>query len=832
VFGGCGEIAADRPGPLVTALVSAIVRGAHRRRALVLSVIATALAASIAGVGRLSFDSDILSLLPQDGRVITAFRMFVGKFGGLDQLAVVFTAPEGHTISEYEDEVDAWVGALRQAPEIEQVDAGVIDRTRDVGWLGDRQLLLLTPGQLETALSRFTPAGMATAVAARRDLLAVPSPEVTALVQQDPLGLFDLAREAGARTQAGLNIGADQAGYVTSDRRARLVMARPTRPPFDAAFSRALDRRLKDITASLTGQSPLDEGGDTRPPLLVEFAGGHRIAVETETVVKQESIFNTVGALTLILPLLFLVFRSVWLVGVGSLPSALALVLVLGALGFAGARLSAASTGAAAMLFGLGIDGVVLLYVAHRQALARGLIGHPTAPIEGPSVSMLIGMLTTAATFYGLAFVDFPSLRQLGLLIGHSMVACAVLTLVMVPALLPRGIPRRAPACLVMPRLASWIVRRRLAVLVGAAIVTAGLGVAAFGVRVDPTLDRLRSTTEAARLEQSIGPAFGLPANVYVVVAGGRDLDALLRDNERLAARLAADLPDLAFEPATRLLPSSTAQEKTMARVGAANLSVGEIRASLARERDAAGFTPGAFDPFLARLPALIDPAQRLDYDDYVAHGLGDLVGRFAVRDGDTWWLATYVFPENAAEAARVQAVVDAVDPAQTLTGLPLVNADLAGRFLPDFFKGLGIGTALVVLLVVAAFRDARLSVLALLPTVIGLIWTAGVLAIAGVVLDLFAIFAIVTFVGIGVDYGVHLVHRYHEHRDATRAAAELAPVILVAAAITLFGYATLITSSYPPLQSIGVVSTISVVALAGASLLVLPALLWRSGDS
>jgi hypothetical protein len=190
------------------------------------------------------------------------------------------------------------------------------------------------------------------------------------------------------------------------------------------------------------------------------------------------------------------------------------------------------------------------------------------------------------------------------------------------------------------------------------------------------------------------------------------------------------------------------------------------------------------------------------------------------------------VFPENAAEAARVQAVVDAVDPAQTLTGLPLVNADLAGRFLPDFFKGLGIGTALVVLLVVAAFRDARLSVLALLPTVIGLIWTAGVLAIAGVVLDLFAIFAIVTFVGIGVDYGVHLVHRYHEHGDATRAAAELAPVILVAAAITLFGYATLITSSYPPLQSIGVVSTISVVALAGASLLVLPALLWRSGDS
>ena len=77
-----------------------------------------------------------------------------------------------------------------------------------------------------------------------------------------------------------------------------------------------------------------------------------------------------------------------------------------------------------------------------------------------------------------------------------------------------------------------------------------------------------------------------------------------------------------------------------------------------------------------------------------------------------------------------------------------------------------------------------------------------------------------------GVDYGVHLVHRYQERGDATRATAELAPVILVAGAITLLGYATLINSSYPPLRSIGLVSAVSVVALAAASVLLLPALL------
>lgn len=813
----------------MTSLVPAILQAAYRRRLIVLAAVLCATIASAEGIRRLSFDSDILSLLPQDGRVIQSFKTFIARFGSLDQLYVVFTAPEGHAISEYGDEVDAWVNALRLAPEIERVDAGGIDRTRDFGWLADRQLLLLPNAALEKALQRFTPEGTMTAVAASRELLAVPSEDVAAIIRQDPVGLFELLRTALGSSQTGLSLGANAEGYITADRRARLIIARPRRPPYDSAFSHALDRRLNAIGEQRRDQSSrsvelFDE--QQPPPMRVEFAGGHRIAVETEAIVRRESILNSVGSLALILPLLFLVFRSLWLVAVGSLPSALSLVMVLGGLGFAGARLSAAATGAAAMLFGLGVDGVVLLYVAHQLAVSRQREVDGPSAIEGPSTSMLLGMFTTAATFYGLMFVDFPSLQQLGRLIGHSMMICGVLTLILVPALLPRRAPRRPRPSLLMPQLAGWIVRRRKAILWGAASLTIAMGVASVRLTIDPTLDRLRSTTGAARLEERIGPAFGLPRDVYVVLAEGADLQALLETNERLAEHLASTLPGLAFQPPSRLVPSIAAQRLTMARVSAARLSVPSIRASLDQARVAAGFTPGAFDPFASRLPALLDPDQRLTYEDYISHDASDLVNRFILHDGDRWLLATYVFPANREEAQRVQAIVEDVDSTQTLTGLPLVNQDLARRFFPDFIKGLVIGTVIVVLLVVGTFRNWQLSMFALLPTAIGLIWTAGLLALARVELDLFATFAVVTFVGIGVDYGVHLVHRYRERGDAEEATAELAPVILVAAAITMLGYATLIWSSYPPLRSIGVVSTVSVVALAGASVLVLPALL------
>ena len=339
-------------------------------------------------------------------------------------------------------------------------------------------------------------------------------------------------------------------GYRDADGRARLVIARPTPSSVRLGVfprarragcgrSRRRGKPGRHRAASSFDEPPL-------PPMRVEFAGGHRIAVETEAIVRRESIWNSVGSLALILPLLFLVFRSFWLVAVGSLPSALSLVLVLGALGFAGARLSAAATGAAAMLFGLGVDGVVLLYVAHQLALSEDPSTRGPA-IEGPSVSMLLGMFTTAATFYGLMFVDFPSLRQLGRLIGHSMVACGVLTLVMVPALLPRRPPKRPRPSLLMPRWRRWIVRRRRIILWSAARLTVALGVAAVRLRVDPTLDRLRSTTDAARLEERIGPAFGLPGErLRRRSPKVRTSKRCSQTNERLIDRLPRGTPDAA----------------------------------------------------------------------------------------------------------------------------------------------------------------------------------------------------------------------------------------------------------------------------------------------
>ena len=810
-------------------LVDLILRWARRWRLSVLAGSALLALLGLWAVRALSFDADILHSLPRHGRVVPAFQEFLRRFGSLDYLYVVFDAPADHTIDEYEDEIAAFVDKLKTLPEIERVDAGLFDASRDWSYLGDRELLLLSPARLQDALARFNPSRMPAEVQAQRELLSLPSPEIAQMVRQDPLGLFQLLRDQMQGAAAAFSIDPTRRGYVTKDGRSRLLLVKPTRPPFDNDFTRQLFARLDEFTAGLKTAKPSADD-EQLPPMAVTFAGAHRISLETEREVKGETVWNSVGSLAVILPLLFFAFRSWWLVLVGSIPSALAMLLVLAGYAAGGVTLTAAAAGAAAMQFGLGIDGVVLLFVAFRQRVSEGLSADEAALALGePSASMVLGMMTTAATFYGLTVIDFPSLQELGALIGHSMVLCGIFTLILVPAFFPRKVKKAAA-----PMTAWWLSRlvfNRSRLLVWSAVaVTVLLGFAALWVRVDPSLDKLRSSSNAAVVEEQVAARFGLPRDVYLLLARGPDLESLLADNEQVVDEVQQALPTIAIHAPTSLLPSQARQARAAARMQAAGLNPDTIRTDLAGAAKTAGFREDTFGPFLERLPRVLDVDARLTYDGFQGKGLQDLLGRSIVREGSDYVLATYLYPATPADVDTVRAITARHADRMTLTGMPEVNRELKASFTPEFLKGLTAGTVLVLALIIYSFRRIDLTLLAMVPTVLALIWAAGLLAIARYDLDMFSVFSVMTFIGIGVDYGIHMVHRFHHAPpdQAGEVIAQLGPVILVAGGITLLGFGTLVTSSYGPLRSLGVISSVMVITLMVSTLLVLPALLVR----
>ena len=114
------------------------------------------------------------------------------------------------------------------------------------------------------------------------------------------------------------------------------------------------------------------------------------------------------------------------------------------------------------------------------------------------------------------------------------------------------------------------------------------------------------------------------------------------------------------------------------------------------------------------------------------------------------------------------------------------------------------------------------------MPTIAGFVWSAGLLALWRVELDLFSMFAAVTCIGIAVDYGIYVLHRYASGTggDLHAVLSRTGAAIMIACLTALVGFGSLVNSSYGPLRVFGMVSAVTLICCLAASLLLLPALL------
>ncbi|MFP5380258.1 MAG: MMPL family transporter, partial [Vicinamibacteria bacterium] len=527
---------------------------------------------------------------------------------------------------------------------------------------------------------------------------------------------------------------------------------------------------------------------------------------------------------------------------VGALPILLATMLTLAAHQVWGVELAAAAAGSSAMLFGLGDDGLVLLFVAYRAALARGLTPiEAVSTLGGTGVSILLGAVTTTATFLGLWFMSFPSLQQLGVIVGVGILLAALLTLTLLVAGLPGPAWAAEARDLALPGLARFVGTHRRRILIASALLTLPLAAGLARLEVNPTLERLRPRGEGFAVEDELTRRFGLPQDLLLVVAEGPALAPLLDAHAQVMQALAG-VSDLRLSSAATLVPEADTQAARAARLAQAAADAPAAIAAVNEAADDLGFVADTFAPFAARLPVLLDGDARLTPEGYRQHGLGDVLGRF-VADGPRGHIVvTYAEPGTPAARRALEAAVAAV-PGLELTGLPVVNASLAERFPRELAAGLGIGALVVLLLIWMEFRAVVPTLYALVPTALGLVWGLGVLGWAGVVLDLFSVFAVLMFLGIGVDYGIHLVHptvRATDPQAPSRAIALVGPAMLLAGLTTLVGFGTLIRSDYVPLYSLGMASVATIGMSLVAALFTLPALLlareeqiraWVAGD-
>lgn len=835
-------------------LLRQIAEIGRRRYRTVFLITALLVIASLAAATRLRFDADVFHLLPPEAPQVELLKESLEEFGSIDYLLVAIRIPDESVLAPYEQFAERLGAGLEGLDELDEVQYRVEDMAGLVEEFLPRAMLFPDASGREEIERRLRPEALRRRAQELRRLLTAPQGlAMRDLILLDPLGLSPVLAEHLNLSASGLGFEWTSGYLLSRDHSMLLVVGKPTRPPQDLDFDRRLVEKVRAVVDRELEQWPGSLARPGTPPPRVELTGRHIIALGDARVIRRDALLNAVTALAGVLLLFLVAFRRLGPLLFAVLPLLCGLAFTFGFSALAVGTLSAATSGVAALLIGLGIDFVIVSYGRYVEERRRGAgLAAALASMSGSSGrAVVIGGLTSAATFYAFGVTEFVGLKEMGLLTGTGILLCMLAVLVLLPALLAwreeHHRRRRREARLYLhsfgtDRLIGFSVQRPVTVLVLGGLVTLAAGLAIPKLRFEDSLAAMRPAgNRAVALREEVAERFGAGFDQMMLVVDAATAEQALDRLDAAAAgaeRLTRDGVLAGWDTLTRLLPPAGRQRDALAWLE--ELREERPPEAVRREFEAALTEAGLRGEPFARGLQLTVRALSLD----APFGLSELaaspsgrqvLGRYLRRHEGGWRGVVYLHPPpetwRREPPPAAERLADELGPHVHLVGANVVSEYLREQVKNDARVAAGLGLFLVAGLLWLDFRGLRETLLSLVPLLIGIVWMLGGMVALGIDLNFYNVFVSTMIIGIGVDYGIHMIHRYRECRGAgpeavARGLRETGKAIALAAISTVVGFGSLTLSHFPGLRSTGAVAILGALATVVVALTVVPAFL------
>ena len=169
--------------------------------------------------------------------------------------------------------------------------------------------------------------------------------------------------------------------------------------------------------------------------------------------------------------------------------------------------------------------------------------------------------------------------------------------------------------------------------------------------------------------------------------------------------------------------------------------------------------------------------------------------------------------------------------------GMPLVVQQLESYMKRDFYLSTGIAIFLIIVIVWGSLRGWMRALLATAPLVLGYIWMLGGMRLMAMDFNFLSITISPLLIGIGVDNGIHILHRTMEESSFRREGAiergvgATAISVIVTSLTTMFVFGSLLAARTPGLRMLGASALLGIGFTLLFSLLFLPAALKVEGS-
>jgi predicted RND superfamily exporter protein len=829
----------------------------HRYRAI-FAVFAVLTALSLFLTLRLTFETDMLSLLPRNDPAVQTYVETLQDFGSNTYLLVAMKIPEGKVPDPYEQLADDLAARLEKLPQLKSVQHRIGDPEELLKTFFPKSVLFLDEAGRRDLAARLSDAGIRERVSELRRRLSTPQGmAVKELSRLDPLGLSEIFLGRVQSSRGTLKVDWTSGYYLSRDHQVLLILAEPDRPPQDLKYNERLGREAQAaVDASLARWEEI-AGPEPPPAPEIGLGGPYMTALGDASLIRNDMIMNIVTSAGGVILLVVFAFRRPAALAYGFVPLLCGLLMTFGFAKVLIGSLSSATSVVAALLIGLGIDFAIVTYGRFIEERQKG------ADLEEALVAMtgssgrgvLVGAVTTTATFYAFTFTDFIGLRQMGILTGTGILFCMVSVFLLLPAMLSWSEDhhrrRQTEPNLYLHSFGSdSLVRlcmhhRRPALLIGTVLTLAALALAV-RVEFDESMKTMRPQgNKGIEVAEDVGRRFGSGFDSMMLVLTGKspeEVIGLAARAEEGARRLVETGTLYGFSSVTSLIPPPQKQREVLdwiRREQAGALDLRRIRATFAQAVTEEGMRPEAFEPGLELLGKAIQLPGPIGHADFAAARQTQiLLDRYLKKTGRGWKSVVYLYPPD--NRWRREAPPDALrlardlGPQAALAGTNVVNQRVREDVVHDAWIAGILGFVLVAILLRIDFGNIRHTFMALAPLCVGLLWMVGGMVATQTPMNFINIFVTTMIIGIGVDYGVHVLHRYLEVRNLPReqfesGIVETGKAVVAAALSTIVGFGSIIFSHYPGLQTTGKVAILGTMSTALIAITLVPAMLsWR----
>jgi predicted RND superfamily exporter protein len=205
-----------------------------------------------------------------------------------------------------------------------------------------------------------------------------------------------------------------------------------------------------------------------------------------------------------------------------------------------------------------------------------------------------------------------------------------------------------------------------------------------------------------------------------------------------------------------------------------------------------------------------------------------NIKNRFASNDGSKYLLIIYAKKDIWDGLLTSPFVNTVIDDVPAASGMPILMRAMI--FTAKEQGALAFLFAFIAFLIILMidFRSPKTTIIATLPLFLSFLWMFGVMGLIGFPLSVVNVIGLPLILGIGIDDGVHIIHRYRvEGKDKlVYTISSIGKAIFLTSMTTMLGFGSLIPSTYRGYASLGKLVTIGIGMCFISSVIILPAIL------